>query len=176
MSASIDPTLYRTVMGHHPTGVVVVTALVEDAPVGMVVGTFSAVSLDPPLVSFLPQRSSRTYARLRDAETFCVNVVAADQLELCRTLAGRAPDRFDRIAWTTSPYGAPALDGVVARVHCHLAHRIEAGDHDIVMCAVDGMEVVRSVAPLIFFSGQYGRFSPATRSNAEDWLEFADFV
>jgi len=36
--------MIRDFMGHHPTGVVVVTGIVDDEPVGMVVGTFSSVS------------------------------------------------------------------------------------------------------------------------------------
>lgn len=51
---TFDPRDFRDVMGHYPTGVVVVTGMVDDAPVGMVVGTFSSVSLDPPLVSSCP--------------------------------------------------------------------------------------------------------------------------
>lgn len=47
-ASAFDPRDFRDVMGHYyPTGVVVVTGMVDDAPVGMVVGTFSSVSLDP---------------------------------------------------------------------------------------------------------------------------------
>lgn len=58
---SVDPVWYREVMGHYPTGVAVVTGT-DDAggPVGMVIGTFASVSVDPPLVSFMPTRSSAT--------------------------------------------------------------------------------------------------------------------
>ena len=80
---SIDPLRYREVMGHYPTGVTVVTGFAEGGePVGMVVGTFTSVSLDPPLVAFLPTVASQTFARLRTAEAFCINVLAHDQVEL----------------------------------------------------------------------------------------------
>ena len=65
---TFDPRAFRDVMGHYPTGVVVVTAMVDDAPVGMVVGTFSSVSLEPPLVSFMPMTTSASYAKLRAAD------------------------------------------------------------------------------------------------------------
>ena len=48
----IDPMLYRQVLGHFPTGVTVISSLVEDRPVGLAIGSFFSVSLDPPLVGF----------------------------------------------------------------------------------------------------------------------------
>lgn len=45
----------RNILGHYPTGVCVITGMNPDhAPVGMVVGSFTSVSLDPPLVGFFP--------------------------------------------------------------------------------------------------------------------------
>lgn len=45
---AIDPALFRETLGHYSTGVAVVTAVTDDGdPVGMVVGTFSSVSLTP---------------------------------------------------------------------------------------------------------------------------------
>lgn len=182
-SAAIDPAVYRNVMGHYPTGVAVVTGFDGDQPVGMVVGTFAAVSMDPPLVTFMPQKSSGTYARLAGAASYCINVVAADQLELCRTMAGRGPDKFADVTWATSEYGAPQLADAVAHVHCRPVQEVDAGDHWIVLCGVDAMEVTRPVSPLLFFQGSYGQFSevPAARLTEEQlvdhgwWAYTSDF-
>ncbi|OAH16206.1 flavin reductase [Streptomyces jeddahensis] len=158
---SIDPTRYREVMGHYPTGVTVVTGL-DDAgePVGMVVGTFTSVSLDPPLVAFLPTTSSRTFARLRTSKAFCINVLAHDQAGLCRTMASSGPEKFSNVDWSPSPLGAPMLFDAVAHIHCFPTEAIEAGDHYIQLCAVSAMDVSRQVTPLLFFQGGYGGFSP----------------
>ncbi|MDN4174077.1 flavin reductase family protein [Nocardioides sp. SOB77] len=156
----IDPAHYREVMGHYPTGVAVVTGTVDGEPVGMVVGTFSSVSIDPPLVAFMPQVGSRTWDRLAGADALCVNVLAHDQLALCRTMAVSKPDKFDDVAWSPSATGAPVLADAVAHVHCRTASVMEAGDHWIVLCAVDAMEVTRPATPLLFFQGGYGGFSP----------------
>ncbi|WP_121257682.1 flavin reductase [Nocardioides ferulae] len=157
----IDPTHFREVMGHYPTGVAVVTGVVDGEPVGMVVGTFSSVSMDPPLVAFMPQVGSRTWDRLTLAPALCVNVLAHDQLELCRTMAVPRPDKFDGVDWVPSTLGAPVLTDAVAHVHCRQQSVVEAGDHWIVLCAVEGMEVTRPATPLLFFQGGYGGFSPA---------------
>ena len=159
--APVDPAAYRDVLGHYPTGVAVVTAFDGDEPIGMVVGTFTSVSLDPPLVAFMPTTGSGTYARLATAESYCINVLAHDQLDVCRTMAVPSDDKFSQVAWQRSDYGAPSLDDAVAQIHCTPETQIEAGDHYIVLCRVQALEVNRAVTPLLFFQGGYGGFSPA---------------
>lgn len=159
--APVDPSAYRDVLGHYPTGVTVVTAFDGEEPIGMVVGTFTSVSLDPPLVAFMPTRGSGTYARLARAQSFCINVLAHDQLEVCRTMAVPRDDKFAQVDWATTMHGAPALADAVAQIHCTPESQIEAGDHYIVVCRVRALEVNRAVTPLLFFQGGYGGFSPA---------------
>ena len=176
---AVAPAEYRRVMGHYPTGVSVVTGMTEGAPVGMVVGTFSAVSLDPPLVSFMPAVTSGTYALLREAGSFCINVLAADQIELCRTMAAPRRDKFDGVRWTASPYGAPRLAGAVAYVECRPEQEVAAGDHWITLCRVHMMETGRDASPLVFCQGGYGEFTRAGRADAalHDYLtRYSDFV
>jgi len=156
---AVDQRAFRDVMGHYPTGVVVVTAVVDGAPIGMVVGTFNSVSLDPPLVSFMPMRTSESYAKLRRAASVCINVFAHDQMQACRTLASKDPAKFEKVDWSFSPAGAPAIDGAVAHIHGRIHQEIEAGDHLITLVAVDDLGIARPVTPLLFFQGGYGGFS-----------------
>lgn len=161
LDQAVDPMRFRTTMGHYPTGVVLVTGLDADGePVGMVVGSFTSVSLDPPLIAFLPARESQRFQRLRAAASFCVNVLAHDQGELCRTFAGKGGNDFSGIEWSRSPNGAPILHGSVAWIDCTLESISEGGDHYIVLGRVQHLEVVNPVPPLLFFQGGYGRFSP----------------
>ncbi|MGO1529696.1 MAG: flavin reductase [Micrococcaceae bacterium] len=154
-----DPRAFREVMGHYPTGVVVVSAMADDTPVGMVVGTFSSVSLEPPLVSFMPMTTSSTYPTLRGADNVCISVFAHDQMQACRTLASKDPEKFDKVGWTLSPAGAPMIGGAVAYIHGRISEEVEAGDHYITLVAVDDLAVDRGVTPLLFFQGGYGGFS-----------------
>jgi flavin reductase (DIM6/NTAB) family NADH-FMN oxidoreductase RutF len=169
----MDREFHRDVMGHYPTGVVLVSGMCDGEPVGMVVGTFSSVSLDPPLVSFMPQKTSRSYARLLEAPVLCINVLAHDQLDVCRVLAGSAPDKFDKVAWSVSPEGAPVVHDAVAYIHCTRTTQVEAGDHWITLCSITAMEVARPVTPLLFFQGGYGGFSPRIMSARGDAELFA---
>ncbi len=160
----ITPELFRSVLGHYPTGVVVVTAMSgEGKPLGMVIGSFTSVSLDPPMVAYLPTRTSKTYAQFADLESFCINVLASDQEDVCRQFAISGNDeKFDGVSWKGAPSGAPVLDGVVAWIDCQRVSVTEAGDHDIVVGRTTAMAVERPVLPLLFFQGGYGRFIPRT--------------
>lgn len=165
----IDPALFRETLGHYPTGVAVVTAAGDNgSPDGMVVGTFSSVSLDPPLIAFFPAIGSGSFARLRTAETFCVNVLASDQEPLCRQIATRPEGKFDGIAWRPGPLGSPILEEAVSWIECTFEDVREAGDHYIVLGRVHGLAVERSTLPLLFFQGGYGRFSPGSFVAAPD--------
>ena len=157
---AIEPQLFRDAMRHYPTGVAVVTATTPThGPVGMVVGSFTSVSLDPPLVAFMPQRDSPTFALLRTVTSFCVNVLSADQEPLCRRFAAGGPHKFTGVNWHPAPSGAPVLEGAVAWIDCEHDSIIEAGDHYIVIGRVEAVDVARPALPLLFFQGGYGRFT-----------------
>ena len=158
--ATFDSRRFRETLGHFPTGVVLITAFGHDSsPVGMVVGSFTSVSLDPPLVAFFPARGSARYSRLRSSNRFCVNVLAADQEELCRRFATRGDTAFDGVSWSPSPSGTPVVEGSVAWLDCTVESAQEAGDHYLVLGRVEEMEIVNPVAPLLFYQGGYGRFA-----------------
>lgn len=169
MTGFIDPALFRETLGHYPTGVAVVTGVAGDGnPAGMVVGTFSSVSLDPPLVAFFPATSSGSFAHLRTAAAFCINVLASDQEPLCRRLATGGAAKFDGVRWRPGPLGSPILEGAVSWVECTFEDIREAGDHYIVLGRVHELAVERSTLPLLFFQGGYGRFSPGSFVAAPD--------
>ena len=169
MPDTIDPALFRETLGHYPTGVAVVTAVAGDGPpVGMVVGTFSSVSLDPPLIAFFPAGSSSSFKQLRTARSFAVNVLAADQEALCRQFAVSGGDKFDGVRWRPWPLGSPVLEGAVSWIECTFEEIREAGDHYIVLGLIHALAVERSTLPLLFFQGGYGQFSPGSFIAAPD--------
>ena len=161
MTATIDPAIFRHVLGHYPTGVAVITAVEADgALAGMAVGSFTSVSLDPPLVGFLPEMKSTSWPQIERAGRFCVNILAHGQEPLCRSFAMKGGNKFADIAWRPSPAGLPVLDGVVAWIECDLDAVYPAGDHYFVTGLVRTMEVEHPASPLLFLQGGYGGFAP----------------
>ncbi|MDH6538970.1 flavin reductase family protein [Streptomyces sp. SPB4] len=148
----------KSVLSGFCTGIAVITACGSDGrPVGMAVQSFSSVSLDPPLVCFCPARTSTTWPGIRAAGAFAVNVLAADQLELCRRFAVTGGDKFAGVAWRAGAAGAPLLDGVLATVECVLEDVLDGGDHAIALGRVTAAGVHRDGAPLLYFRRAYGR-------------------
>ncbi|GAC50735.1 flavin reductase family protein [Gordonia aichiensis] len=156
---TIDSQLFRDVTGHYPTGVVVVTGRdAEGELLAMVVGSFNSVSLEPPLVSFMPMKTSRTFAKMRECPSVCINILAGEQEDVVFAIAQRWENKFDGIAWHPSPSGDPVLADAVAWIDTRIDDVIEAGDHWIVLCAVHDMAVENPVSPLIYFQSGYGSF------------------
>lgn len=169
-SRSMDPRMFRDVLGHFPTGVVAITAMSADGePVGMVVGSFTSASLDPPLVAYLPSIGSSSYAELREVDRFCVNVLSDRQEGLCRAFATKkGSEKFADATWTLSPLGSPVLEGAVAWIDCMVQDELPAGDHYIVLGKVVDLQIAEPTSPLVFHQGGYGsletrsRVAPAT--------------
>ena len=155
----IDAERFRQVLGHLPTGVTVVTAHHSAGPVAMAANSVTSVSLDPPLILFCPAKNSTSWPKIRESGRFCVNIFAAHHEEASRRFAARGVDRFAGVAWYARPSG-PALDDAVAWIECTIDAEHEAGDHVIVVGAVDQLDTREGEAsPLVFFRGQYGSFS-----------------
>jgi flavin reductase (DIM6/NTAB) family NADH-FMN oxidoreductase RutF len=140
----------------------------DGKPVGMIVGTFSSVSMDPPLIAFYSMTSSRSFAQVQTAAAFCVNVLASDQEPFCRRFATAGDSKFDGVAWRPGPLGSPILAGAVSWIECTFEDVREAGDHYIVLGRVRDLAVERSTLPLLFFQGGYGKFSPGSFIAAPD--------
>lgn len=156
---AFDPRGFRDVLSNFPTSVVAVTTMVEeDRAEAMIVGSFTSVSLDPPLVSFLGARSSTTLGRILATGRYCANVLAADQEGMCRRMAVRGADRFAGTPWRPSPTGNPVLDGIVAWVDCEIEKVVELGDHQMVVGRVLHLGTESAKTPLLFFRGGYGDY------------------
>lgn len=157
--APFDSAKFRQVLGHFPTGVTVVTAAGADGVVGLAIGSFASVSLDPPLVAFFPDKGSSSWPKIEATGGFCVNVLAEDQEEVCRRFASKAEDKFAGLGWEPAASGAPILNGVLAWIDCTVDSVVAAGDHWCVTGRVRDLDVARDGGPLLFFRGGYGRFA-----------------
>ena len=157
---------FRTVLGHFPTGVTIITGMHEDRPHGFTIGSFTSVSLDPPLVGFLPQTDSVTWHSIERAGSFCVNVLSDKQSDLCWKFAksGTEDTRFDGVSWHRAPSGSPVIDRAVAWIDCTVEHVYEMGDHYFVLGRVGALDADADhdglpPQPLVFYRGTLGGFA-----------------
>jgi flavin reductase (DIM6/NTAB) family NADH-FMN oxidoreductase RutF len=146
----------REVLGHFVTGIVVITAAGPAGPLGFTCQSFASLSLDPPLVSFAPARSSTTWPGIREVGAFCVNVLAAGHEELSVGFARSGVDKFAGVDWRAAPSGSPVLDGVSAWIDCTLWNEYDGGDHTVVVGLVQDLGADPDRLPLLYYRGRYG--------------------
>ena len=153
-----DARTLRDALGCFATGVTVVTT--RDGaglPVGLTANSFSAVSLDPPLILFCLAKSSCNLDRFRTAEHFAINVLHIGQQPTSGVFARSTEDRFQDVAWEAWDTGAPILSGALASFECATHEVVEAGDHLVFIGRVLRARFEPRRDPLLYFRGKYRR-------------------
>lgn len=155
MSGAIDSRVFRTVLGHLPTGVCIVTG-VNDVGTkwGITIGSVVSVSLDPPLIGFFPGVGSTSWPEIEKGGGFCANVLTRSQEELCWRFAkepAAGTDRFDGVAHRLSASGMPTIDGSLAQIDCSIESVTPAGDHYFVLGRVRDVTLNASAGDAMVF-------------------------
>lgn len=106
-------------MGQFCTGVTVITTLTaDDQPAGFACQSFAALSLDPPLVLFCPQKTSRTWSVIEQRGAFCVNVLSNRQQDVSANFGAPREDKFSGVVWDPSPAGLPVIRHCLTWAEC----------------------------------------------------------
>ena len=158
---TVDAARLRAAAGRFPAGVALVTATVADAPLGLVVSSFTSVSLRPPLISFSPSRDSFTWSRMRQAGRFGVNVLGETHADYVRAAAPAGADRFADVTWSRTACGVPRLAGAIAYLECSIDAEHRAGDHWIVVGRVERALTAPGL-PLLHWAGDLAPLQTTT--------------
>jgi 3-hydroxy-9,10-secoandrosta-1,3,5(10)-triene-9,17-dione monooxygenase reductase component len=151
-----DQVSLRVAFGRFATGVAFVTAVVDGAALGLIVSSFTAVSLEPALVSFCPARGSLKWRRMRRAGRFDVHVLGERHGDFARRASEPGANRF------ADP---DVLRDAVALIECDLDAEHVAGDHSIVVGRVRDVHVAPEPEPLVYFGGVFGAFHPTEKEH-----------
>jgi flavin reductase (DIM6/NTAB) family NADH-FMN oxidoreductase RutF len=148
----MDDRQFRTAMGKFATGVTVIATEVDGNVHGMTANAFMSVSLDPKLVVISIGEKARILEKIKQSQTFSVNILAANQQELSMIFAGQLKEHreveFDRLD------GKPVLNGAVAQIACEVSAEHLEGDHTLFIGKVTDIHL-EDAEPLIFYSGKY---------------------
>jgi flavin reductase (DIM6/NTAB) family NADH-FMN oxidoreductase RutF len=144
---------FRDALGRFPTGVAFVTAVLDGEPAGLIVSSLTSVSLEPPLVSFCPSRSSLTWSRMRRTRRFGVNVLGRRHERFARSASPPGANRFAGVDWELGPGGVPLVTDALAALECDIVAEHPAGDHWIVVGHVHSILMSPLANPLVFFAG-----------------------
>lgn len=152
---TLDPALFRSILGRFATGVAILTAQEEDGTDhGMTVSAFSSLSLDPPLVLACVERTTVMHRVLTTADRFAISILAEGQEALSRRFSEPIDDRFDGIGIRRGVTGAPLIEQAVATLECTLQDRLPGGDHVIYTGLVLTGDV-HGGPPLIYYRSGY---------------------
>lgn len=157
LTQGLTPERLRQAYGAFATGVAVVTtSSPAGQPAGMTISSFSAVSLQPPLVLWCLQRQVPPAETFEQAGHYALHFLHAGQQDLSDRFANPAtlPTRFEGLAWEAGLAGLPLLADCPTRLCCQVVQRIEAGDHLILLGQVLSIEH-ESARPLVYHGGRY---------------------
>lgn len=155
LAVPMDSRMLRSALGQFATGITVVTTRAVDGPfVGLTVNSFSALSLEPPLILWSLRCSSPSLPVFEGAERFVVNVLAEAQVEVSRRFALPLADKFEGVAHAENAWGLPLLHGAAAWFECRTVSRQVAGDHCLFIAEVERY-TLSEAAPLLFHAGGY---------------------
>ncbi|WP_417586692.1 flavin reductase family protein [Pararhodobacter oceanensis] len=145
----------RDVLGRFATGVTVVTSIGDEgSPVGLVVNSFSSVSLEPPLILWSIGLNSPSHRAFCTHPGFAVNVMGVDAKDETLRFCTPSDNKFDGVEWWAGKHGVPVLSNALATLECATEQRIVSGDHEIFIGRVLRVDV-REGSPLLFHRGQF---------------------
>jgi 3-hydroxy-9,10-secoandrosta-1,3,5(10)-triene-9,17-dione monooxygenase reductase component len=156
----------RNCLGEFTTGVTVITCVsAEGQPVGVTANSFSALSLDPPLVLWSLGKKSGSLAAFTAHGHFAVNVLSQTQQELAMTFARPGLDRFAGIDCEQGTSNIPLINGSIAQFECKVTQTIEQGDHVLFIGEVVAFRRLSTPsspqeAPLLFSRGKFAELAP----------------
>jgi flavin reductase (DIM6/NTAB) family NADH-FMN oxidoreductase RutF len=151
----VEETKFRSVMGHFPTGVTVVTTRGErGAPLGLTVSAFTSVSLAPIRILVCIHKDAAAHDLIVGRASFSVNILSSGQESLAtRFASGVGKERFAGLEVLESPLGNPLLTEALGWLDCEVRDVFPGGDHSVVLAEVKECQA-REGDPLVFYRGE----------------------
>lgn len=157
--ASEEGRAFRNALGAFPTGVIVVTAAFGDKRVGLTIGSFTSLSLQPRLVMFSVACGAKSLPWLLKARQYGINVLRNDQQAMSVQFANAHHDKWANVALRTGPTGCLLLADALAAFECIPHATYEGGDHVILVGEVTHFESDGTADPLVFYRGRYAQLA-----------------
>ena len=154
-----DKTHFRHAMRQFAGAVNIVTTSGSAGRRGLTVSAATSVSDNPPTVLVCLNLSHADNDWFVENGNFCINTLAASQLDLARAFAGEGSldqaQRFAKGEWHNISTGAPALNGAAASFDCTLIEAKDVATHRILIGAVKAISFDDDSVPLLYHRQTY---------------------
>ncbi|MEV6771123.1 flavin reductase family protein [Nocardia sp. NPDC051030] len=150
-SAMVAAADYRDAMARFASGVTIVTTADESGRwFGFTASSFTALSMDPPLILVCLARTARCHPVFRAAPRFRVNVLGLEHEQLAVRFATSGADKFGGNEFHADPEsGLPVLEGALVGLECSTTDITEGGDHTILIARIEAVALRRDGVPAV---------------------------
>lgn len=159
LNDATDSLTLRRTFGCFPSGVAAVCAEVEGGPVGLLVSSFTSVSLEPPLVSICIMKGSKRWDLLREVPRMGLSFLGDNQQQDCKQISGAYEKSFEGVEYESTKDGAILLNEATAWLDCSLHQEVDAGDHTIALLRIEALNSRPTLTPLVFHNSQFHRLA-----------------
>lgn len=153
---NFDLGTFKNALSSFPSGVVIATTVDSSGDLtGFTASSFSAVSLDPPVVSVCLANSARSYESFRDADEFYINLLRPSHEEAAMRFATRGANKFGGDDFEFGPSGEHVLKEAVATFTCARFENYPCGDHIILAGRVVGVAAGPDFDALMYYRRKF---------------------
>ncbi len=147
----------RTLLRRLPHGVAVLTVDADGQRLGLTIDSLVSLSLEPPLVGLAISRYAAMHELLREAGSFAVSLLAADQAAVAQHFARGVPPiaLWHGVSSRQGLTGAPLLEGAAGWVECRITDELETGDHTFFVGEAVSVELGEASRPLVHVEAGY---------------------
>ncbi len=116
------------------------------------VSSVMQVSLQPPMLAVAVNPGNASFSLLEEGGVFALTVLQSYQIPMADFFGNRSArddDKLGQVRWHVAPSGAPVIDEGLSYFDCRVVNKYPAGDHVLVVAAVDGGDFLeRRASPL----------------------------
>lgn len=148
---------FRGAMRRLASGVAIVVARGEGAPVGMAATSITSLTMDPPAVLVCVNQAAGIHACLSPGCPISINILSRHQRDVSAAFGGAVARerRFEVGQWIMDDHDLPMLDEAQANLTCTIDSITPFGTHSIVVARVEAVRLSEAVDPLIYQDGAY---------------------
>jgi flavin reductase len=148
---------FRDAMARLGAAVNIVTTDGPGGRAGFTASAVCSVTDAPPTMLVCLNRGASAYPHVIANRAICVNVLGDGHEPLSALFGGKTPqnERFSAASWIRAATGSPVLVGAVAALDCRITEIVSVSTHDILICAVEQIDLDPSRHGLVYFDRRY---------------------
>ena len=138
-------------LGKLPSGVYIVTSILDGKEIGMLASFVEQAGFDPPMVTAAVSNGRRIITAIEQSGLMGINVLGEEDARLMKPFTQSDNDSpFTGLELDENEHAIPQLSDALAFLACRITGKIEGGDHTIYAAEViDGILNDPSCQPMV---------------------------